>query len=257
LVEKAYAQWNQTGHAGRAVAANTYASIEGGWTGTASAQILGSNSTGYEVDSTGTKQAVINAIAAYKAVTIGTISAWTDGSYGLYSNHAYAITGYNATTGTFTLYNPWGSDQPGQLTWAQLQASCDWANVADASGSVAINSALVRSVVVTAAVPQLTAHAATINVAEESSEWAEVGAASNETSDSWLSQETDLANGLVETLAYSRTQVRETGVGGFHGSMAKAGSLVDATFTLDNASSEDKGWTFDDPLAIELDELVA
>ena len=26
------------------------------------------------------------------------------------------------STDTFTLYNPWGMDQPGQLTWAQLQA---------------------------------------------------------------------------------------------------------------------------------------
>ena len=52
-------------------------------------------------------------------------------------SHAYAIIGYNASTDTFTLYNPWGSNQPGQLTWSQLQATCSQLAVADTSGSVA------------------------------------------------------------------------------------------------------------------------
>jgi hypothetical protein len=54
----------------------------------------------------------------------------------LYSNHAYAITGYNAGTNTFILYNPWGSYQPGALSWTQLQATCDQLCVCDTGGSV-------------------------------------------------------------------------------------------------------------------------
>jgi hypothetical protein len=46
-----------------------------------------------------------------------------------------ASIGYNASTNTFILYNPWGTDQPGQLTWAQLQASCTQMAVCDTSGS--------------------------------------------------------------------------------------------------------------------------
>ena len=61
--------------------------------------------------------------------------------YGLYRSHAYAIIGYNASTNTFTLYNPWGFDQPGQLTWSQLQATCTQLCVCNTSGSVPISGA--------------------------------------------------------------------------------------------------------------------
>ena len=48
-------------------------------------------------------------------MTIGTDGSTSSNdtlSYGLYGSHAYAVTGYNASSGTFTLYNPWGFDQP-------------------------------------------------------------------------------------------------------------------------------------------------
>ena len=58
--------------------------------------------------------------ATKMAVTIGTDSSSNSNdtlSYGLYGDHAYAIIGYS--NGTYTLYNPWGCDQPTQaLTWA-------------------------------------------------------------------------------------------------------------------------------------------
>jgi hypothetical protein len=44
-------------------------------------------------------------------------------------NHAYALVGYDATTQTVTLFNPWGinngSSYPGLVTlsWAQVQAN--------------------------------------------------------------------------------------------------------------------------------------
>jgi hypothetical protein len=64
---------------------------------------------------------------------------------GLYSSHAYAIVGYNASTDKFTLYNPWGSNQPGQLTWSQLQATCSQMAVADTSGSIPIIGTAVKA----------------------------------------------------------------------------------------------------------------
>ncbi len=78
----------------------------------------------------------VNALAAHEAVTIGTQNWSAATNMGLYANHAYAITGYNASTNTFTLYNPWGFDQPGPLTWAQLQATCTQLCACSTSGTV-------------------------------------------------------------------------------------------------------------------------
>jgi hypothetical protein len=49
------------------------------------------------------------------------------------------------------LYNPWGSNQPGQLTWSQLQATCSQMAVASTSGTVAISMTLLKSSSVQAA----------------------------------------------------------------------------------------------------------
>ena len=141
LAEKAYAQWNQTGKEGRD-GLNAYASIQGGWMATVDAQVLGYNATDYIMTTTN-EQVAINALAAKQAVTIGTLS-WSGTEYGLYSSHAYAVIGYNASTDKFTLYNPWGFDQPGQLTWAQLQATCSQLAVANTSGSTPIAGVAVK-----------------------------------------------------------------------------------------------------------------
>jgi hypothetical protein len=142
LAEKAYAQWNQTGKEGRD-GTNAYASIQGGWMATVDAQVLGHNATDYIMTST-KEQVAISALTAKKAVTIGTLQ-WSGTNLGLYGSHAYAIIGYNASTDKFTLYNPWGSDQPGQLTWSQLQATCTQMAVCDTSGSVPISAAVVKT----------------------------------------------------------------------------------------------------------------
>lgn len=143
LAEKAYAQWNQTGKEGRD-GLNAYASIQGGWMATVDAQVLGHNATDYIMTST-REQVAITALAAKQAVTIGTQSWSTGTQQGLYPSHAYAITAYNATTDTFTLYNPWGSSQPGQLTWSQLQATCTQLAVCSTSGSVSISGSVVTA----------------------------------------------------------------------------------------------------------------
>jgi hypothetical protein len=141
LAEKAYAQWNQTGKEGRD-GLNAYASIQGGWMATVDAQVLGYNATDYIMTST-SKQVAVSALAAKKAVTIGTLQ-WSGTNLGLYASHAYAIIGYNASTDKFTLYNPWGSNQPGQLTWSQLQATCSQMAVANTSGTTPIIGVAVK-----------------------------------------------------------------------------------------------------------------
>ncbi len=141
LIEKAYAQWNQTGKEGRD-GQNAYASIQGGWMATVNAQALGHNATDYIMTTTN-QQIAVNALAAKAAVTIGT-NSWSGTVNGLYSSHAYAIVGYSTSTQTFTLYNPWGSNQPGQLTWSQLQATCSQLVVAGTSGSVPISGAVLQ-----------------------------------------------------------------------------------------------------------------
>jgi hypothetical protein len=135
LLEKAYAQWNETGRTNRGAAAgvNAYANIEGGWMSDVYSQVLGKDAVDSLLTST-TMQIMIDALATNKAVTIGT-KAFSGTSYGLYGNHAYQVVGYDGSTGKFTLHNPWGFLHPGALSWAQLQATCDFFSVADASGA--------------------------------------------------------------------------------------------------------------------------
>ena len=141
LIEKAYAQWNETGKEGRD-GSNTYAGIQGGWMADVDAQVLGHTASSYNLYSNSDLQALITGMTSHQAVTIGTDSTSNASdllSYGLYGSHAYAVVGYNAANQTFTLYNPWGSNQPTQaLTWAELQATTDGFVVANASGTQAL-----------------------------------------------------------------------------------------------------------------------
>ncbi len=154
LAEKAYAEWNQTGNEGRD-GTNTYNSIQGGWMDAVCQQVLGSAAADYNLTAS-TQQTMINALAAHEAVTIGTDNSNNSSdtlSYGLYGSHAYGVIGYNASTGMFTLYNPWGFDQPQQVTWADLEATTDGFVVAIASGSVPIPGANSASKLAAAAGP--------------------------------------------------------------------------------------------------------
>jgi hypothetical protein len=120
LAEKAYAQWNETGNEGRD-GTNRYSAIEGGWMSNVNAQVLGYNSTNSSFLNS-SKQTLRSALSAQQAVTAGTLSNASTG--GLYGSHAYIVTGYNSSTDTFTLHNPWGVSHPAPLTWTQLQANC-------------------------------------------------------------------------------------------------------------------------------------
>jgi hypothetical protein len=142
LVEKAYAQWNETGNEGRD-GTNTYASLTGGWMANVDAQVLGHTANTYDLISTSDKAALISAVTSKLAVTIGTDSHSTL-AYGLLGSHAYTVTAYNAQSATFTLYNPWGIDQPTQaLTWAQLQTVCYSFATASATGTTSFATSIV------------------------------------------------------------------------------------------------------------------
>ncbi|HKM55924.1 MAG TPA: C2 family cysteine protease, partial [Isosphaeraceae bacterium] len=142
LVEKAYAEWNETGKEGRD-GQNSYWSIGGGASGDVYTQILGHSAQyytfpGFTVNGymPGTEQTMINAISSNEAVTIDTYQAGN----GLYASHVYMVVGYTMATDTFQLYNPWGVDQPGPLTWTQLSADCEAFWAAGTSGTVPIGS---------------------------------------------------------------------------------------------------------------------
>jgi hypothetical protein len=149
LAEKAYAQWNQTGKEGRD-GNNLYSSIAGGWMADVDAQVLGHSASSYTVITSSDQAALISAMNNKLAVTIGTDTSNLSSdalAYGLYGSHAYAIIGYNSTAGTFTLYNPWGFDQPNAaLTWSQLKSTCEGFVVASVAGSVPISQVSPQSI---------------------------------------------------------------------------------------------------------------
>jgi hypothetical protein len=130
LAEKAYAQWNETGRAGRN-GTNTFGGIEGGWMSNVNFQVLGYNSANYSF-ATAAQQTLINAINAGHAVTAGTKTSVPSN---LVASHAYAITAYNSSTGQFTVYNPWGYMHPAPMTWSQLQAGFSMFTTTDPRGS--------------------------------------------------------------------------------------------------------------------------
>jgi hypothetical protein len=119
LAEKAYAQWHETGNAGRN-GVNSYAALTGGWMSTSNAHILGYNSTNFAF-SNAIAETLIEALSLRKAVTMSTRSGASGG--GLTGSQTYAIAGYNAAQKTFSLKTISGSLHPVTLTWAQLQAN--------------------------------------------------------------------------------------------------------------------------------------
>ncbi len=131
LAEKAYAQWNETGNElgrGNSTGNNDYASIGGGSPYYVDEQVLGRDAYYWDAGQDGwsltgsDKQVLINAITSKMAVSTCTIGT-PDPSTNLVGGHCYNICGYNSSSDTFTLFNPWNSDQPPSLTWADLEAN--------------------------------------------------------------------------------------------------------------------------------------
>ncbi len=119
LAEKAYAQWSETGNAGRA-GLNSYAVLAGGWMSTSNAHILGYNSSNYSF-STAIADNLIAALSLRQAVTLSTRPGATGG--GLLGSQTYSVVAYDSSKKTFTLKSVSGTTHPSPMTWAQLQAN--------------------------------------------------------------------------------------------------------------------------------------
>jgi hypothetical protein len=148
LLEKGYAQWNETGHEGRD-GTNTYAALNSGCMNTVDEQVLGTVAMTYSpvAGDLAAKQSVVAALQSGKAVTAAIfLSGDPDVFYqlGLVSCHAYVIASYDAdpnspTYDMFFLENPWGCDEPLPLSWSQL-CQYGWIAVADTSATVTPDS---------------------------------------------------------------------------------------------------------------------
>ena len=115
LIEKAYAQVNESGWIDQD-STNSYKGIEGGWMSGPLREVLGTAAKTRSIMQVN-QQEIVDWVASNAALTVGILGV---GQYGLIDNHAYALTDYNADTGTFHLENPWG-EQHADLTWAQLE----------------------------------------------------------------------------------------------------------------------------------------
>ena len=90
------------------------------------AQVLGHSASSYNLTSS-TQQAMINALAANQAVTIGTYASNNSADTlpgGLYGSHAYAVTRLQRLHGSLHPLQPLGLRPAGQLSWSQLESTC-------------------------------------------------------------------------------------------------------------------------------------
>jgi hypothetical protein len=123
LVEKAYAQLNQSGWLGRDNS-NSYAGLDGGWSAPVMEQITGKAAFSIPVDSL-LQHHLINLLHSSTSITAGFVSG---GGFGVVDKHEYTITSYDSATQTFHLRNPWGSTHA-DVTWSQLRtlnAQIEW-----------------------------------------------------------------------------------------------------------------------------------
>ena len=105
LMEKAYAE----------IDGGAYANLNSGYAQNVLPMETGGTAGSYVFGSQSSYVSAVNS-----STTLLTLACWST-SYGLISDHDYAVISYNAANQTFQLYNPWGYDQPGPLTWSQLQ----------------------------------------------------------------------------------------------------------------------------------------
>jgi len=135
LIEKAYAQENQEGTLGK-TASNSYAALNSGFPFQALINLTGKTAS---YSTLTTAQALASIWSSGGMIILDTKQVTPDPS--VVANHSYVVTGYNASTGVFTLFNPWGIDgagigsqfEPGtlNLTWSQIVQnfqSVNWQN---------------------------------------------------------------------------------------------------------------------------------
>ena len=164
IVEKAYAEWNETGHEGRD-GTNTYVALAAGCMNIVDEQVLGTAATVYfpTASDLTTEAALVSAIQGGEAVTAAIFVGNGDPNeftqLQLVSGHAYEIAGYDAASQTFQLENPWGCYEPAPLTWSQFSTYCDWAAVANTSSTITTSSVSAGATAATSAATDVEAHA--------------------------------------------------------------------------------------------------
>lgn len=120
LLEKAYAQLAEEGWS-RPTAKNAYASLDDGWEGDVMTQLTGKNMSFAILTPSATVLNVI--VSEFQNGKMVCLDSDVTTSSSVVPNHTYAMLGFNASSQTFTLYNPWGSTV--QLTWSQITANFD------------------------------------------------------------------------------------------------------------------------------------
>ena len=130
LAEKAYAQMNEAGWLRAGMSGNgqnSYQAIAGGWFSAVSLQVANRASSTQMISSSATFEQFTTAFNAGKL--IGFASKIAPTSSLVVGNHQYVAVGFNSTTRTVTLFNPWGvnngSSYPGLVSvkWSDLAAS--------------------------------------------------------------------------------------------------------------------------------------
>jgi hypothetical protein len=136
LAEKAYVQMNEAGWLrptswGGGI--NAYSGIEGGYFDDVVHQVVNHACTDYSVNGASDATTLNNAWTSGKLIGFASMSTPADAR--IVGDHQYFVVGYNSTTQTVTLFNPWGIDNgsayPGliNLTLSQLTANFDFWSV--------------------------------------------------------------------------------------------------------------------------------
>lgn len=111
-MEKAYA----------GIYGDSYAALNGGYAQNVLPMETGGTAGGNVFS---TESSYISAIQS--PTTLLTLASWST-NYGFVASHDYAVISVSGTgsTALFQLYNPWGTDQPPAITWAQLTQAGDF-----------------------------------------------------------------------------------------------------------------------------------
>ncbi|MCF2145846.1 C2 family cysteine protease [Desmonostoc muscorum LEGE 12446] len=121
VVEKAYAQMNESGRLKQENAKNSYVEIQGGYSGDAIEHITGQPSERFDLTSPNNEDEnkIISEIKSGEIVTMESKPDLVKNN--IVANHAYVVR-YNPQNDKFSVHNPWGV-QHAELTWDQIKES--------------------------------------------------------------------------------------------------------------------------------------
>jgi len=162
LLEKAYAQLSATGNIGHP-AVNSYANVEDDQATNVLTNLTDSSSASYfysaDINWNAYKTFIIDAVNQHDDVILetGNNVTGTTSSTGLQmlvSNHAYAVVGYDSSSGDFIVRNPWGVEGGTQPYVTQFEVSMSDIASSAVQGNFVVDNSAASNVVFTG--PQLT-----------------------------------------------------------------------------------------------------